>query len=93
MKGIKMSRSYKKHPYMQCAGNKSYKKIYNRKYRRQHKNDYDLPQNKKYKRENESWEICDILCGWHNIDEYKKFCKHEDLTEEELAEWKRWRSK
>lgn len=57
-----MSRSRKKHPLIQCAGYKGFKKIFNRRFR--HKNDLDFPSGSAYKKTNESWEICDILMGY-----------------------------
>ena len=55
-----MSRSYKKHPIIQGCGDKSLKKIFNRRLRRRKQLDY--PSGNAYKREpsNNSWEICDV---------------------------------
>ena len=55
-----MSRSYKKHPIIKYAGNKDYKKRFNRKLRRTTKID-DIPNGNAYKKMNESWEINDIV--------------------------------
>lgn len=61
-----MSRSYKKHPIIQGCGDKSLKKLFNRRLRRRKQLDY--PSGNAYKREpsNNSWEICDVLFGYFN---------------------------
>ena len=66
-----MSRSYKKYPILKYAGNKDYKKRFNRKLRRT-TNIEDIPDGNAYKKMNESWEINDIIdrCSW---EEYKKW--------------------
>ena len=64
-----MSRSYKKHPLIQACGDKSLKKLYNRRLRRRKQLDY--PSGNRYRRErnNNSWDICDIVCGYFTYDE------------------------
>lgn len=62
-----MSRSRKKHPLIQCCGDKSLKKTFNRRFRR--KKDLDFPSGNAYRKTNESWEICDILMGYFNKEE------------------------
>lgn len=64
-----MSRSYKKHPLIKTCGDKSLKKLYNRRLRRRKQLDY--PSGNKYCRErnNNSWDICDIVCGYFTYDE------------------------
>jgi len=62
-----MSRSRKKHPLIQCCGDTSLKKIFNRRFR--HKKDLDFPSGNAYRKTNESWEICDILMGYFNEEE------------------------
>lgn len=57
-KGLLMSRSYKKHPYFLMIGDKSFKKIYNRRIRRTHLVD-DIDSGGSYKKFNDSWNICD----------------------------------
>ena len=57
-----MSRSRKKHPLIQCCGDKSFKKIFNRRFR--HKKDLDFPSGNAYRKTNESWDICDIVMGY-----------------------------
>ena len=57
-----MSRSRKKHPLIKCAGDKGFKKIFNRKFRR--KKDLNFPSGNAYRKANESWEISDITMGY-----------------------------
>ena len=59
-----MSRSYKKHPLIKTCGDKSLKKLFNRRLRRRKQLDY--PSGNAYRREpnNSSWDICDILFGY-----------------------------
>ena len=59
-----MSRSYKKHPIIQGCGDKSLKKLFNRRLRR--KKQLDYPSGNRYRREhnNNSWDICDVLFGY-----------------------------
>jgi hypothetical protein len=71
-----MSRSRKKHPLIQGCGDKSLKKIYNRRFR--HKKDLDFPSGNAYRKTNDSWEICDILFGYF---------RHEDIPDEERKYW------
>lgn len=67
-----MSRSRKKHPLIQGCGDKSLKKIYNRRFR--HQNDLDFPSGNAYRKTNNSWEICDILFGYF---------RHKDVPDED----------
>ena len=67
-----MSRSRNKHPLIQGCGDKSLKKIYNRRFR--HQNDLDFPSGNAYRKTNDSWGICDILFGYF---------RHEDIPNEE----------
>ena len=64
-----MSRSYKKHPIIQGCGDKSLKKLFNRRLRRRKQLDY--PSGNAYRREknNNSWDICDVLFGYFTYDE------------------------
>ena len=84
-----MSRSYKKHPVIKYAGNKDYKKLFNRRLRRTAGID-DIPNGNAYKKMNESWEINDICsrCDWpqyRDIDWYwDNFYGFPRKTEEEL---------
>lgn len=82
-----MSRSYKKHNIIKCAGDTSFKKIYNRKLRRTTKLD-EIPNGKAYKRMNESWEIYDFIsrCSW---EDFKSWNWTQDMTQEEA--WKEWK--
>lgn len=71
-----MSRSRKKHPLIQCCGDKSLKKMFNRRFRRN--KDLDFPSGSAYRKTNESWEICDILMGYF---------KHSDVPNEARRYW------
>ena len=67
-----MSRSYKKHPLIQGCGDKSLKKLYNRRLRRRKQLDY--PSGGYYRKEpgHSSWEICDVLFGYFTYAEIPK---------------------
>lgn len=75
-KEVLMSRSRKKHPLIQGCGDKSLKKIYNRRFR--HQNDLDFPSGNAYRKTNNSWEICDILFGYF---------RHDDIPNEDRKYW------
>lgn len=82
-----MSRSYKHTPIFKCAGDTSYKKLFNRWLRRTKDID-EIPDGKAYKKMYCSWEIADYTfsCSWEQFKEWAD----EDKSEEELwAEWKR----
>lgn len=83
-----MSRSYKHHPYFKCAGDTSYKKLFNRWLRRTKDID-EIPDGNAYKKMYCSWEIADYIfdASW---EEFKQWYNNKDKSEEELwAEWKR----
>lgn len=63
-----MSRSRKKHPLYKI-GDKSLKKLYNRRFRRRKELDY--PSGNAYRKDknNNSWEICDWLFGEFTRDD------------------------
>lgn len=64
-----MSRSRKK-PFKQVATNKFYKKLYNRRLRRQN---VEYGNNNEYKKHNDSYEICDwIFYEPDNPEFYRK---------------------
>lgn len=87
-----MSRSYKR-IYLSKNNDSHMKKIYNRKYRHKHKNNYDVPQNCAYKKENESWNISDFTSGYTSYQQFYKWNK-DRMTEEELrSEWAKLASK
>ena len=58
-----MSRSYKKYPIFKdndgAGKKKSYKQLFNRKLRR-NKSALDVASGNAYKKQNESWDICDF---------------------------------
>ena len=71
-----MSRSYKKNPITKTAGDKSFKTIFNRRFRRT--NDLDFPSGNAYRKTNETWEISDFSYGYFSgeklPDEPRKYC-------------------
>lgn len=62
-----MSRSQKKHPLIQCCGDKGLKIFFNRNFR--HQNNLDFPSGSAYRKVNKSWEICDVLMGYFTVKE------------------------
>ena len=62
-----MSRSRKKYPLIKCGGNRSFKKIFNRRFRRN--KDLDFPSGNAYRKVNESWDVCDIVMGYFKSKE------------------------
>lgn len=77
-----MSRSYR-HGF-QCAGDKGYKKIFNRKIRRNNKQ--ELFQMGEYKKVNNSWDIADykIPLDWDTYSDW-----NDDVIDEER--WARYK--
>lgn len=71
-----MSRSRKKHPLIKCCGDKSFKKLFNRRFRRN--KDLDFPSGNAYRKTNESLEICDVLFGYF---------RHNDVPKGERKYW------
>lgn len=83
-----MSRSYKKHNWEKCAGDTSYKKIFNRWLRRTKDID-EIPDGNAYKKMYCSWDIADFRFN-SSWEEFKTWNYEEEKDEEELwAEWKR----
>lgn len=76
-----MSRSYKKHPIIKYAGNKDYKKRFNRKLRRTTGIE-DIPNGNAYKKMNESWDINDII-DWCSWEKYKSW----NINNNTYREW------
>lgn len=86
-----MSRSYRHHYYFQCAGDKSMKKTFNRRLRRRHNHLWEnLPSGNKYKRMNESWELCDYRYGYNDYNDYRKQHKNYESEEESRTNWAKW---
>lgn len=88
-----MSRSYKKHNWVKCAGDTKMKKVFNRRIRRNIDEKYqDIPDGNAYRKLNCSWDIADyrFYCSWENFKEWgwvkKKYANNE---EEAKAYWKR----
>lgn len=75
--GESMSRSRKKHPWASCIGDKSNKKLFNRKFR--HTANLDFPSGGAYKKTNDSYEICEFKVygeDWKDDPElYRRICK------------------
>ena len=88
-----MSRSYKKHPWVKCAGDPSMKKLFNRRIRRSNKALYtDMPNGNAYKKTNCSWDIADYrcYCSWEEFREWNWVReKYFDSEEEARAHWKK----
>lgn len=57
-----MSRSRKKNPIIKSEGDRSLKKIFNRRFR--HKKDLDFPSGNAYRKTNETWEISNFAYGY-----------------------------
>lgn len=57
-----MSRSRKKNPIIKTAGDKSLKRIFNRRFRRN--KELDFPSGNAYRKTNEPWEIADVTYGY-----------------------------
>lgn len=84
-----MSRSYRHTNIIKYAGDKAFKKIFNRKLRRKYKHDLDFPNYNAYRKMNDSYDIADIV-SYVPFENYKEFYKYSGMTEEEmLNEWKR----
>lgn len=83
-----MSRSYKKHPWFQLAGDKSWKKTFNRRIRRNNLTD-NIDDGNSYKKLNDSWDICDWR-AYYSWDEFKKWELDYFKNEKEAyAHWKK----
>ena len=86
-----MSRSYRHNYVFKCAGDKSMKKMFNRRLRRRHNHMWeDMPSGNAYKRYNDSWEIADFIYRYDNYHDYRM--QHEDLESEEESRkrWAKW---
>lgn len=88
-----MSRSYKKHKWFKCAGDTSWKKIYNRRIRRGNKQKYtDIPNGNAYKKINNPWNIADYRFdgSWESFKEWNWVREqYFDNEEEAYNHWKR----
>lgn len=84
-----MSRSYQHHPHA-IVGDKSFKKIYNRRFRRTQK-DTDFPQYNAYKRFSNSYDIVDYK--WRtSFEDFQEW--YAGASQEEIySMWKKARSK
>ena len=87
-----MSRSFKKHPGFQIAGDKGFKKIFNRRIRRAKKLD-DIPDGGAYKKLNDSYDIADykeIGPKWEDFYEGHKLLNTPEEKEELYKIWLKW---
>lgn len=87
-----MSRSFKKHPGFQICGDKSFKKIFNRRIRRAKKLD-DIPNGGAYKKLNDSYEIADykeIGPKWEEFYEENKLLNTPEEKGELYNMWLKW---
>lgn len=81
-----MTRSYKKHGFVHGAGHDgSWKKIFNRRLRRNDKFN-DIPDGGAYKKLNCSWSISDWPCIAPSFEEFKKYPMNDGATEKEMRD-------
>lgn len=85
-----MSRSYRKHPFI-ADRNPFLKKMFNRRLRRKsNKIPFDMPNGGRYKRLNDSYDICDFSIGYRTYQEfYDNFRDGFDSDNECKSYWKR----
>lgn len=85
-----MSRSYRHSDYIKSCGDKSYKKIFNRRLRRSSKcsNPDSIPAGNAYKKFNESYDIVDYRfdSSW---EEFRKWNTVDEPENKAYARWKR----
>lgn len=85
-----MSRSYRHSNYVKCCGDKSYKKVFNRRLRRSSKysSPDSIPAGNAYRKLNESYDIVDYRfdSSW---EEFRKWNTVDGSEEEAYAKWKR----
>lgn len=84
-----MSHSYRHSNYIKCCGDRSYKKIFNRRLRRSSKysNPDFIPTGNVYKKLNKSYDLADYRfdSSW---EEFRKW-NQDEPEEETFARWKR----
>lgn len=84
-----MSRSYKKTPKLAVAEDKAYKKIFNRRIRRNHLAD-NLSDGGAYKKLNDPWDICDYK-EYRSWRAFKKDNLNKYQNEQEaFLQWQKW---
>ena len=84
-----MSRSYRHHYVFKTAGDKSMKKIFNRRLRRSQRC-RNIPNGNAYKKYNNSWDIADCTWRYNDYNDYRE--QHKDLESEEESRkrWAKW---
>lgn len=86
-----MSRSYRHNYIFKIAGDKSMKKVFNRRLRRKHNHLWEnIPNGGKYKRYNNSWNIADYIYRYDNFEDFWQH--HKDFIDYEEAKkrWAKW---
>lgn len=84
-----MSRSYRHHYIFKTAGDKSFKKIFNRRLRRSSKCE-NIPDGNAYRKYNNSWEIADYVYRYNDYEEYREANKEFETEEQSRKKWKKW---
>ena len=84
-----MSRSYRHHYIFKTAGDKSMKKLFNRRLRRSQRCS-NIPNGNAYKKYNESWEIADFIYRYDNYNDYRELHKDFESEEESRKRWAKW---
>lgn len=84
-----MSHSYRHHYVFKTAGDKSMKKIFNRRLRRSQRC-CNIPNGNAYKKYNNSWYIADYTYRYNDYNDYRE--QHKDLESEEESRkrWAKW---
>lgn len=84
-----MSRSYRHNYVFKTAGDKSMKKIFNRRLRRS-QHCANIPNGNAYKRYNDSWKIADYVYRYHDYHDYREQHKDYESEEESRKRWAKW---
>ena len=84
-----MSHSYRHNFVFKTAGDKSFKKLFNRRLRRSEKCE-NIPDGKAYKKYNESWRITDFTWRYNSYEEYREIHKEFETEEESRKNWKKY---
>jgi len=85
-----MSRSYRKHYIFKTAGDKSMKKVFNRRLRRKHNHFWeDIPSGNAYKKYNNTWDIADYIFRYDNFNDF--WLQHEKYYASKQDAWRDWK--
>lgn len=84
-----MSRSYRHNYVFKTAGDKSMKKLFNRRLRRSQRC-RNIPSGSAYKRYNNSWEIADYVYRYNNYRDYRTQHEEFESEEESRKRWAKW---